>query len=162
MVTLTLGFLGDNGDMGPWAMRFGQGFGYGTFCANPGLTRDASQVRFNGLDQPVANVTPDFRKSLTVEDAMEEHVLIAYAMNGESLPMLNGFPLRLVVPGWYATYWVKMLSEVEVLNGADQSFWTKQAYQIPDNPCQCVMPGKIAIRHRPHGTNDHPFLHYQF
>jgi len=107
-----------------------------------GLNPEALQVRFNGLDQPVANVTPDFRKSLTVEVALEEDVLVAYAMNGEFLPMLNGFPLRLVVPGWYATYWVKMLSEVEVLNGSDQSYWTKHAYRLPDNPCQCVMPGE--------------------
>ncbi len=107
-----------------------------------GLNRDALQVRFNGLDQPVATVTPDFLKSLTVENSLEENVLVAYAMNGEPLPMLNGFPLRLVVPGWYATYWVKMLSDVEVLNQPDQNYWSKQAYRLPDNPCRCVMPGE--------------------
>ncbi|UCE64150.1 MAG: molybdopterin-dependent oxidoreductase, partial [Nitrospirota bacterium] len=69
-----------------------------------GMTTQAIKIRFNGLDQPVANVTPDFRKSLALEDALDENVLVAYAMNGEPLPVLNGFPLRLVVPGWYATY----------------------------------------------------------
>ena len=37
-------------------------------------------------------------------------------MNGEQSPLLNGFTLRLIVPGWYSTYWVKMLNDVEVLN----------------------------------------------
>jgi sulfite dehydrogenase len=107
-----------------------------------GLSREAIQVRFNGLDQPVAKVTPDFRKSLTVETALEENVMIAYAMNGEPLPLLNGFPLRLVVPGWYATYWVKMLNDVELLNEPDRNYWTEHAYKLPDNPCHCVMPGE--------------------
>ncbi len=107
-----------------------------------GLNPQAIQIRFNGLDQPVAHVTPDFRKSLAVEDALDENVLIAYAMNGEPLPMLNGFPLRLVVPGWYATYWVKMLSDVEVLKKPDRNYWTEHAYKLPDNPCHCVTPGE--------------------
>ena len=106
------------------------------------LDKKAVQVRFDGLDQPVANVTPDFRKSLSVDDAMGEHVLVAHSMNGEPLPWLNGFPLRLVVPGWYATYWVKMLNDIEVMNSPDQNYWTKQAYRIPDNPCACTMPGE--------------------
>ena len=91
------------------------------------LDKKAVHVRFDGLDQPVANVTPDFRKSLSVDDAMGEHVLVAHSMNGEPLPWLNGFPLRLVVPGWYATYWVKMLNDIEVITSPDQNYWTKQA-----------------------------------
>ena len=90
-----------------------------------GMNPEAIQVRFDGLDQPVAKVTPDFRKSLAVETALEENVLVAYAMNGEPLPLLNGFPLRLVVPGWYATYWVKMLNDVEVLQEPDRNYWTR-------------------------------------
>ena len=107
-----------------------------------GLNAGSVQVRFNGLDQPVAEVTPDFRKSLEIENAMSEHVLVAYAMNGEPLPVLNGFPLRLVVPGWYATYWIKMLSDIEVLNKTDQSFWMKKAYRLPADACRCVKPGE--------------------
>ncbi|MCB9776467.1 MAG: molybdopterin-dependent oxidoreductase [Nitrospiraceae bacterium] len=107
-----------------------------------GLSGDAVQVRFDGLDQPVAQGTADFRKSLTLDDALQEEVLVAHSMNGEALPMLNGFPLRLVAPGWYATYWVKMLNDIEVLNQADQNFWTKQAYRLPANACHCVNPGE--------------------
>ena len=116
-----------------------------------GMPTQAIQIRFNGLDQPVANVTPDFRKSLSVDDALDKNVLVAYAMNGEPLPVLNGFPLRLVVPGWYATYWVKMLSDVEVLNEPDRNYWTEHAYKLPDNSCYCVMPGETPAATVPMG-----------
>jgi DMSO/TMAO reductase YedYZ molybdopterin-dependent catalytic subunit len=66
--------------------------------------------------------------------------LCPYAMNGEPLPLLNGFPLRLVVPGWYATYWVKMLDDIEVLDKPDDNFWTTKAYLIPDTPFANVAP----------------------
>lgn len=107
-----------------------------------GLQDDAVQVRFDGLDQPVADATPDFQKSLKLDDAMQNEVLVAHSMNGEPLPMLNGFPLRLVVPGWYATYWMKMLSDIEVLNGPDHNFWMEKAYRLPSDPCGCVQPGE--------------------
>ena len=116
-----------------------------------GMNPEAIQVRLDGLDQPVAKVTPDFRKSLAVEDALDENVLVAYAMNGEPLPLLNGFPLRLVVPGWYATYWVKMLRDVEVLNEPDRNYWTEHAYRLPDNPCYCVTPGEMPAATVPMG-----------
>jgi len=106
-----------------------------------GLQADAVQVRFNGMDGPVLPETPDFKKALDVDMALMEDVLVAYEMNGEPLPVLNGFPVRLVVPGWYATYWVKMLDDIEVLNQVDSNFWMKPAYRIPDNPCGCVEPG---------------------
>jgi cytochrome c2 len=74
---------------------------------------------------------PHFMKSLDIDHARDGEVMIAYAMNGEQLSLVNGFPLRLVVPGWYATYWVKMLSDIEVLNQPDTNYWTKTAYTIP-------------------------------
>ena len=107
-----------------------------------GLEKDAKHVRFDGLDQPVADATPDFLKSLPLDNAMADHVLVAYSMNGEPLPFLNGFPLRLVVPGWYASFWVKMLNDIEVLNQDDHTFWMDPAYRIPDNACGCVEPGQ--------------------
>jgi len=106
-----------------------------------GLETDAMQVRLDGLDGPVLPQTPDFVKALDVDMVMTGDVLVAYEMNGEPLPVLNGFPLRLVVPGWYATYWVKMLHDIEVIDHVDQTFWMKPAYRIPDNPCACVEPG---------------------
>ena len=85
--------------------------------------------------------TPDFIKSLPVDMAMAGDIIIAYEMNGTYLPMLNGLPARLIVPGWYATYWVKSLSDITVLDKPFEGFWMKTAYRIPDNPCGCVIPG---------------------
>jgi sulfite dehydrogenase len=106
-----------------------------------GVQKDAVQARFDGLDGPVLPKTPDFVKALDIDHALMEDVMVAYEMNGKPLPVLNGFPLRLVVPGWYATYWVKMLHDIEVINHVDETFWMKPAYRIPDNPCGCVEPG---------------------
>ena len=107
-----------------------------------GIKDNAVQVRFDGLDQAVADVTPDFRKSLDVNDVLRNEVIVAYAMNGEPLPYLNGYPLRLVVPGRYASYWMKALNDIEVLNAPDDQFWMKKAYRIPADPCGCVEPGQ--------------------
>ena len=110
-----------------------------------GIKSGAQRVRFNGLDEPVVADGPDFMKSLSLDHARDGEVMIAYAMNGEQLPLLNGFPLRLVVPGWYATYWVKMLSDIEVLDGPDTNFWTKSAYTIPDTPGADMKPGQADV-----------------
>ena len=111
-----------------------------------GVKAGAVQVRFNGLDDPVVPDAPDFMKSLDVDHARDGEVMIAYAMNGEQLPLLNGFPLRLVVPGWYSTYWVKMLSDIEVLDHPDDQFWMKTAYRIPDTPNGKVKPGETGFK----------------
>jgi sulfite dehydrogenase (cytochrome) subunit A len=105
-----------------------------------GLAADAKYVQFNGLDKPTLPGTPDFRKSLDVDVARGDDVIVAYAMNGKPLPLLNGFPVRLVVPGWYSTYWVKMLSDITVLDHVDDQFWMKTAYRIPDTPNHSVAP----------------------
>jgi DMSO/TMAO reductase YedYZ molybdopterin-dependent catalytic subunit len=110
-----------------------------------GVKGGAVQVRFNGLDNPVVADAPDFMKSLAVDHARDGEVMIAYAMNGKPLPLLNGFPLRLVVPGWYATYWVKMLNDIEVLDRPDDNFWTKTAYTIPDTPGANMKPGQSGL-----------------
>ncbi len=68
--------------------------------------------------------------------------MLAYAMNGEDLPVLNGYPLRLIVPGYYGTYWVKHLNEITVIDTVFDNFWMKSAYRIPDNDCNCVEPGR--------------------
>lgn len=111
-----------------------------------GVNADAVQVRFKGLDEPVVDGAPHFMKSLDLDHARDGEVMIAYAMNGEQLPLLNGFPLRLIVPGWYATYWVKMLSDIEVLAQADDNYWTKSAYRIPDTPFANVKPSETGVK----------------
>ncbi len=106
-----------------------------------GLKAGTVDVSFDGLDRPPLPTVPDFVKSLAIDKAMEEDVIIAYEMNGKPLTMLNGFPARLIVPGWYATYWVKCLSAITVLSKPFDGFWVKSAYRIPDNDCGCVAPG---------------------
>jgi sulfite dehydrogenase (cytochrome) subunit A len=106
-----------------------------------GVQQGARQVTFNGMDGPVMQTTPDFVKALDLDHARDGEVMLAYGMNGEDLPFLNGFPLRLVVPGYYGTYWVKHLNEITVIDSVFDGFWMKSAYRIPDTPCGCVEPG---------------------
>jgi DMSO/TMAO reductase YedYZ molybdopterin-dependent catalytic subunit len=106
-----------------------------------GVQQGAKQVTFNGMDGPVLDKTPDFVKALDIDHARDGEVMLAFAMNGQDLPWLNGFPLRLVVPGYYGTYWIKHLNEITVIDSIFDGFWMKSAYRIPDNECACVEPG---------------------
>lgn len=106
-----------------------------------GVQQGARQVTFNGMDGPVSDKTPDFVKALDIDHARDGEVMLAYAMNGQDLPVLNGYPLRLVVPGYYGTYWVKHLNDINVIDSVFDGFWMKSAYRIPDNSCACVEPG---------------------
>jgi DMSO/TMAO reductase YedYZ molybdopterin-dependent catalytic subunit len=95
------------------------------------LQANALEVVFDGADGPLLPQTPDFKKSLPVERALDENVLIAFEMNGQPLPHFNGAPARLVVPGWTATYWVKHLVEIHAQPYPFDGFWMKGAYRIP-------------------------------
>jgi DMSO/TMAO reductase YedYZ molybdopterin-dependent catalytic subunit len=107
-----------------------------------GVAAGARQVTFDGLDKPVIPQTPDFVKALDIDHALDGEVMLAYAMNGEDLPMLNGFPVRLVVPGYYGTYWVKHVAEITVVDSVFNGFWMNPAYRVPDNPAHAVNPGE--------------------
>ncbi len=96
-----------------------------------GVKKEAVEIVFDGADGPVVEKTPDFLKSLPVGKALEETTLVAYEMNGASLPHWNGFPVRLVVAGWTGTYWVKHLTSIEVATKPFDGFWMKSAYRIP-------------------------------
>jgi sulfite dehydrogenase (cytochrome) subunit A len=106
-----------------------------------GVAAGSKQVTFNGLDSPVTEKIPDFVKALEVDHALDDDTLLAYEMNGEALPMLNGYPLRLVVPGYFGTYWIKHVHEIAVLGEPFNGYWMDPAYRIPDNSCACVEPG---------------------
>ena len=107
-----------------------------------GVKSGAVAARFKGLDEALIESAPTFMKSLDIDHARDGEVMLAYQMNGEQLPLLNGFPLRLIVPGWYSTYWVKMLNDIEILNAPDDNYWMKTAYRIPDTPHANVKPGE--------------------
>lgn len=101
--------------------------------AKAGVRGGAVEVALSGLDESPMPALPKFVKSLTFDHANDGEVMVAYAMNGAPLPMLNGFPLRLIVPGWYATYWVKSLARVEVLSSPLHNLWMDKAYRLPNN-----------------------------
>lgn len=111
-----------------------------------GVKLGSLQVSFDGLDRPVIEKTPDFIKALPLDHALDGEIVVAYEMNGEPLPFLNGFPLRLVVPGYYATYWIKHLSQISVLSEPFTGFWNATAYRIPDNDCGFIEPGTTAAK----------------
>jgi hypothetical protein len=78
------------------------------------------------------------RRGITVEKALHPDTLLAYEMNGQPLPVMHGFPLRVIAPGWAGDSWIKWLQNVEVLDHEDQGFWMKSAYRYPKSP---VEPG---------------------
>src|SRR6516162_2892243 len=120
-----------------------------TVLDRAGVKAGAVQVRFQGMDEAVLPEAPKLMKSLAIDHARNGEVLLAYSMNGEQLPLLNGFPLRLIVPGWYSTYWVKMLNDIEVLDQPDTNYWMKTAYTIPDTPHASVRPGETGFKSIP-------------
>jgi DMSO/TMAO reductase YedYZ molybdopterin-dependent catalytic subunit len=111
-----------------------------------GVLPGAVQARFNGLDTGEVPETPVFKKSLAIDHAMDGEVMVAYGMNGAPFPLVNGFPLRLIVPGWFSTYWVKMLTHIEVLDKPDDNYWMRTAYLIPDTPGATMAPGETGIK----------------
>jgi DMSO/TMAO reductase YedYZ molybdopterin-dependent catalytic subunit len=96
-----------------------------------GLKKEAIEILFDGADGPVSDKTPDFIKSIPAWKAVEETTLVAYEMNGEPLPHLNGFPARVIVPGWTGTYWMKHVTSIKALTKPESSFWMNPAYRIP-------------------------------
>jgi DMSO/TMAO reductase YedYZ molybdopterin-dependent catalytic subunit len=111
-----------------------------------GVKAGAVAVRSSGLDDPVVRAAPKFMKPLDIDHARDGEVMLAFQMNGEQLQLLNGFPVRLIVPGWYADYWVKMLSNIEVLDAPDQNYFEKIGYRVPDTPHASVKPGETGFK----------------
>lgn len=125
-----------------------------TVLERAGLKAGSVQVSFNGMDMPPVAGGPDFVKALDVDHAMDGEVMLAYLMNGADLPVLNGYPVRLIVPGYYGTYWVKHVNDIQVLDKTFDGFWMASAYRIPDNACACVPPGTSVAKSRPIGRFD--------
>ncbi|HTO63072.1 MAG TPA: molybdopterin-dependent oxidoreductase [Bradyrhizobium sp.] len=96
-----------------------------------GIKKECIEIAFNGADGPVFDKTPDFIKSIPIWRAMNEATIIAYEMNGQPLPHFNGFPARIIVPGWTGTYWVKHIIHIEARTQPQGGFWMKPAYRLP-------------------------------
>ena len=105
-----------------------------------GVKKEAIEVAFNGADGPAVAETPDFIKSIPVWKAIDENTIVAYEMNGAALPHFNGFPARVIVPGWTGTYWMKHVTAINALTKPQGGFWKNPAYRIP--------VGKFPLRDR--------------
>jgi hypothetical protein len=99
--------------------------------AKAGLKQGAVEVWLGGADGPVLPTTPNFLKSLPMDKAMADEVIIATTMNGNPLPHLNGYPARVIVPGWTATYWMKHVNSIQSSSKPLGNFWMKAAYRVP-------------------------------
>lgn len=105
--------------------------------AKAGVKDTAKHVLFDGADVPLGKME-DFRRTITIEKAMDPDTLLAFGMNGQDLPVQHGFPLRLIPPGWAGDSWVKWVTHIEVLDHEFEGFWMKSAYRHPLKP---VAPG---------------------
>ncbi len=108
----------------------------------------ASWIGLNGDDKAAFHKTANFVRELELHEVKDD-VIIAYEMNGEDLPFLNGYPVRLIIPGLYADSWVKMLSNITITKEYKEMFYMDKAYRIPDNNCECEAPDNYATKTKP-------------
>jgi DMSO/TMAO reductase YedYZ molybdopterin-dependent catalytic subunit len=125
-----------------------------------GVLDDAVEVLFTGLDRGTENgLEQDFARSLPLAEALRDEVVLAYELNGQPLPPQHGFPLRLVVPGWYGMTNVKWLSSVTVLAqpfaGPQQavSYRLRETEDQPGEPLTRMLPRALLV---PPGIPDFP------
>ena len=102
-----------------------------------GMKDTAHEILFDGADVPLGTM-PDFQRSIPVKKALDPNTLLAYEMNGETLPVKHGFPLRVIAPGWASDSWVKWVTSIRVLDKEFDGFWMKSGYRRPPRP---VAPG---------------------
>jgi DMSO/TMAO reductase YedYZ molybdopterin-dependent catalytic subunit len=113
-----------------------------------GVDPAAVEVVFTGGDHGIERgVEQDYQRSLSIDDALGEDVLLAYAMNGAPLPPQHGYPLRLVVPGWYGMAHVKWLTGIELVARPFTGFQQTVAYRLRQDPTEPGDPvNRIAPR----------------
>ncbi len=112
-----------------------------------GLLDDAVEIVFTGHDRGIdQGVEHDYQRSLTVDEALRDDVLLAYAMNGAPLPPAHGFPLRLIVPGWYGMASVKWLRSI---TAAAEPFEGIQQTVLYNFRRSADEPGERVTRQRP-------------
>lgn len=104
-----------------------------------GVKASAKEILFDGADVPLGTMQ-DFRRGIPVKKALDPNTLLAFEMNGQTLPVKHGFPLRMIAPGWASDSWVKWLTTITVLDREFEGFWMKNAYRKPDHP---VAPGSV-------------------
>lgn len=119
-----------------------------SLLAEAGVAEGAVEVLFTGLDRGVeGDVEQAYQRSLPLADALREEVLLAWGMNGAPLPPQHGYPLRLVVPGWYGMTNVKWLSRVTVLAEPFTGYQNARGYRLRKDPDEDGVPvSRMAVR----------------
>jgi DMSO/TMAO reductase YedYZ molybdopterin-dependent catalytic subunit len=113
-----------------------------------GLRDSASEIVFTGADRGVqGGVEHAFQRSLSITEARRPEVLLVYAMNGQPLQPQHGFPLRLVVPGWYGMASVKWLSSIEAVAEPFRGYQQGTAYHYKTDADDSGTPvSRIRVR----------------
>ncbi|MGF1472588.1 MAG: sulfite oxidase [Rubrobacteraceae bacterium] len=120
----------------------------GPILEEAGLLDDAVEILFSGYDRGVdQGVEHDYERSLTIEEARRDGVLLAYEMNGVPLPPQHGAPLRLIVPDWYGMASVKWLREVRAIDEPFEGVQQAVAYNYRQSEED---PGTPVTRKHPH------------
>lgn len=117
-----------------------------------GVRPDGVDVVFTGADHGIERgVEQDFQRSLSVAEAMDAGAIVAWEMNGQPLPPQHGFPLRLVVPGWYGMASVKWLRSIDVIDHEFTGYQNAVAYRLrqevdePGTPVTRIEPRALLI-----------------
>jgi DMSO/TMAO reductase YedYZ molybdopterin-dependent catalytic subunit len=96
-----------------------------------GVAESARNLVFTGLDRGIqGEIEHDYERSLGLDEALPEDVLLAYEMNGAPLPPQHGFPVRLLVPGWYGMASVKWLRAITAIEGAFEGYQQAHTYRL--------------------------------
>jgi sulfane dehydrogenase subunit SoxC len=107
------------------------GTSLGPVLDEAGVARDATEVVFTGLDRGIqGEVEHLYERSLPIPEAMRDEVMLVYAVNGRPLPPQHGFPLRMIVPGWYGMTHVKWLQSVTVVTEPFKGWQQDVAYRL--------------------------------
>ena len=120
--------------------------------AQAGLREEAVELLFSGLDRGVdGGVEQRYERSLACGEALDDEVLLAYGLNGGPLPVQHGFPLRLIVPGWYGMAHVKWLGSITALTVPFEGYQQSVAYRLYDSegrpgaPVTRMLPRSLAV-----------------
>ncbi len=116
--------------------------------AEAGVADEAVEVLFSGLDLGVeGGIEQAYERSLPIADALHEEVLLAWSLNGAPLPPQHGYPLRLVVPGWYGMTNVKWLSRITVLTEPFTGYQNAHSYRLREQEHEEGSPlARMAVR----------------
>jgi sulfane dehydrogenase subunit SoxC len=117
-----------------------------------GVARGALEVVFTGLDRGIqGEVEQLYERSIPIEEALRDELLLAYAVNGQPLPPQHGFPLRVVVPGWYGMTHVKWLRSITVVDEPFRGWQQEVAYHVrdseedPGRPVTRMLPRSLLV-----------------